>query len=82
MSNNTALRETASAWHGGQWSPLYAFASSGTVVAGAASEAEHCLRFYTDDASDTDRAALRALVDYLAEHEPAEEDEEETDDNN
>ena len=75
---NAALRETASAWHGGQWSPLYAFASSGTVVRGAASEAEHCLHHYTDDATDEDRAALRALVDYLAEHEPeaVEEDDE------
>ena len=36
------LRDLASEWHGGQWSALYAFASSGTVVASLASEAEEC----------------------------------------
>lgn len=33
------LRQLAGEWHGGQWSALYAFSSSGTVVPGLATEA-------------------------------------------
>lgn len=73
------LRATAAEWHGGQWSPLYAFASSGTVVRGAAHDAEHAMRYYCDDKTDAERAELRRLRDYLSEHEPAEPDEEDED---
>jgi hypothetical protein len=34
------LREVASEWHGGQWSALYAFASSGAIARGLAWECE------------------------------------------
>ena len=36
------LRECAYRWHRGQWSPLYAFASSGGIVSGLAAEATRC----------------------------------------
>lgn len=36
------LRQLAYDWHGGQWSPLYAFASSGAITEGLASEADRC----------------------------------------
>lgn len=35
---------TASLWHGGQWSALYAFASTGAVVDGLGAEAEACVK--------------------------------------
>lgn len=35
-------RKTAYLWHSGQASPLYAFASTGTVLRGLASEARAC----------------------------------------
>jgi hypothetical protein len=44
------LRETAGHWHGGQWSALYAFSSSGTVTHGLRSEASQC----ADDADNRD----------------------------
>lgn len=37
-------RKIASEWHGGQWSPLYALASTGSIVEGITSEISHCLR--------------------------------------
>lgn len=36
-------RKIASDWHGGQFSPLYALASTGTVVDGVAVEVRYCL---------------------------------------
>jgi hypothetical protein len=38
------FRFLASLWHGGQWSPLYAFSSTGTVVEGLSGEIRSCLR--------------------------------------
>lgn len=38
------LRAVAARWHTGQWSALYAFASTGTVVPGLYSEAMACAR--------------------------------------
>ena len=51
------LREIAAAWHGGQASALYSFASSGTVTDGASLEVSHCLR----EAAPNDVEALEAL---------------------
>lgn len=41
-------RELASHWHGGQWSALYAFSSSGTIVEGLRAEVEECLALALD----------------------------------
>lgn len=35
-------RETASQYHGGQWSAMYAFASTGTVLPGLVGEIKQC----------------------------------------
>jgi hypothetical protein len=56
-------RYVASLWHGGQFSPLYAFASSGTIIDGLESEIEADLQ--NSSASATDLAQLRELRDYL-----------------
>lgn len=54
-------RHIAQDWHGGQWSALYAFASSGHLDADEAlSEARACMEI--DDADEYD---LIHLIDYL-----------------
>lgn len=40
---NDEHRQTAARWHGGQSSPLYAYASTGTVVAGVDREIRDCV---------------------------------------
>lgn len=61
------LRDVASHWHGGQWSALYAFASSGTIVAGLAREANECAEHAQsspDDGADfPDDVMLRAIAE-------------------
>jgi hypothetical protein len=48
--NEAEAREVASDWHGGQWSPLYAFASSGTLVEGITDEIGRNMRWCEDQA--------------------------------
>jgi hypothetical protein len=55
------LRRVAADWHGGQSTPLYAFASSGAVVEGVAEEIEACL----ETASPEDRAELKQLLVFV-----------------
>lgn len=52
----------ASYWHSGQWSPLYALASSGSVVAGLAAEAGRCVPLAEAEGLWEDADALRAIV--------------------
>lgn len=69
-----AARETAYQWHGGQWSPLYSFASTGAIVhseehrEGLIGEIEECQRIAVK--SLTDAASLceaqEALENLLA----------------
>ena len=62
-------REVASAWHGGQRFPLYAFASTGTVRAGILGEVDDCIASLEGDrAINTEslQRELRALRNYLA----------------
>ncbi len=42
MLNESLYRELASQWHGGQWSALYSFASTGTIQPSLASEIVEC----------------------------------------
>jgi hypothetical protein len=48
------LQEVAGHWHSGQWSALYAFCSSGTVVCGLSSEAAKCAQL-ADDMIEADK---------------------------
>lgn len=56
------LRQTASEWHSGQWSPLYAFASTGSIEPGLEAEISDCLR----DASLEETKRLQAILDFIA----------------
>ena len=55
-------RQTAADWHGGQSSALYAYASSGRVLAGIAGEIDDCL-------AAVERGRLDAGLDSVEEHE-------------
>lgn len=71
-------REIASHWHSGQWSDLYAFASTGTIQSGLEREVEtvvrecerrvadpaHATRLGSDDADELLEQA-RALLEYV-----------------
>ena len=52
----------ASYWHSGQFSPLYALASSGSVVAGLAAEAGRSVELAGADGLWEDAETLRAIV--------------------
>jgi hypothetical protein len=52
------LRTVASQYHGGQWSALYAFASTGTVTTGLIRECRECLEW----CEQQDRKALAAIM--------------------
>jgi len=61
-------RRTASRWHDGQWSALYAFASSGTVTHGISSEIRQCLESDTHKVSRekaNEAECLSALLEYV-----------------
>ena len=64
MITEAEARKIASEWHGGQWSPLYAFSSTGTIVSGINSEIEECLRTVYPH-SDEDISNLRDLRAYI-----------------
>lgn len=67
--DETRAREIASWWHSGQWSPLYAFCSTGTRKDGLATEVRQCLaevKAHIGHYTDEDIRNLRGLMDYLA----------------
>ena len=66
--HRSELRDWAGYWHSGQFSPLYAYCSSGSVVAGLTAEASRCVALAEADGLWEDADALRALV-ALAEEE-------------
>jgi hypothetical protein len=61
------LRDVASEWHGGQWSALYAFASSGAIVRGLACECDTAAQFASinEAADDHQPNEQRAFDDSL-----------------
>lgn len=59
-------RSLAYEWHGGQWSPLYAFASSGLVKEPTALRNEIVSCLGVSDSAD--REALKNLLAYTALH--------------
>jgi len=64
------IRGVAADWHGGQSSPLYALASTGTVLPNALTEARDCLALlnagqYTSDDITRETPRLNALIAYL-----------------
>jgi hypothetical protein len=75
------LRETASLWHGGQGSALYAFSSTGTATAGLWYEVMQCRKIVTAmphayEEPEEELLRLQALADYAEAHTPKEEDDE------
>jgi len=63
MQDIKKLQQTASEWHSGQWSPLYAFASTGHVDPQLGAEIRDCLR----DADKENARKLRAILKYIGE---------------
>ena len=60
MNGDRSPREVAADWHGGQSSALYAYCSSGTVIAGFSAEVRDCIGLADND---DDRAELLALLE-------------------
>jgi hypothetical protein len=56
-------RELASQWHGGQSSPLYAYASTGTRIEGLEAEVKHAFRV----AGGKEAVKLASFYAYIAE---------------
>ncbi len=69
MLNEKMYRELAGQWHGGQWSSLYAFASTGTVQPSLASEIVEC--FEMVKSTDEPTRELRRLESFYATVGPA-----------
>lgn len=51
-------RELAGQWHGGQWSALYAFCSSGAILVGLDTEIKAAIK----EATGCERRKLRAFL--------------------
>lgn len=56
------LRHLAYDYHGGQWSPLYAFASSGYIIPGLAAEATKAAKIVPNDAEVDEEDKLMAIA--------------------
>jgi len=69
MQDIKKLQQTASEWHSGQWSPLYAFASTGRIDPQLGAEIRECLR----DANKENASKLRAILKYIADKKPDQE---------
>lgn len=68
MIDPTDYRTTAYNWHGGQWSPLYAFASSGIVedLNALLSEIKQCSTlFHPPEDKDAEDLALDLLAEMV-----------------
>lgn len=69
LDANAAHRLTAGDWHGGQSSPLYAYASTGAITVGLVTEIQECIDIveHSDVSADTDvveeHERLSALLD-------------------
>lgn len=63
MIRKPTARLIASEWHGGQWTNLYSFASTGTVrdTKGLVSEIRDCMPY----ANATERKRLQMLADFV-----------------
>lgn len=69
------LRITAGDWHSGQFSPLYAYCSSGSVVSGLAAECRRAVWAAEREGLWEDRDALTALLTLAEAEEQSEEEE-------
>lgn len=63
------LRRVAQDWHGGQWSPMYAFSSSGTVTSGLYGEA---MQNFRRTKNTQEKSKLKALATYALQNEAEE----------
>lgn len=69
MISDLRARQIAADWHGGQWTGLYALASSGAIVDGVDNEILDDLNsILTQKGRGQDRQALRALYSYVKSH--------------
>ncbi|MGH7484025.1 MAG: hypothetical protein ACREMY_00290 [bacterium] len=65
-----SLRRTATDWHGGQSSPMYAFSSTGSIVEGLEAEIRDDLKLlvagqYSAAEINAETPRLSALLDYV-----------------
>lgn len=58
-------RRTASYWHGGQFSPLYAFASTGSIIPGLEREVRERIHEADDQRLYSDATKLRNLLNHV-----------------
>lgn len=73
VDTDTQYRELAALWHGGMWSPLYAYCSSGSVVRGLCNEIRACIRQMDYTETDYDPyLEVDALTDFLGHVAPIE----------
>jgi hypothetical protein len=56
--------ELASRWHSGQWSPLYAFLSTGTVTEGLSSEILSCIPHAEKNSHENEVQALKEFQEW------------------
>jgi len=68
LPDDGTVRRVASEWHGGQWSALYALASSGAILEGAAGELRRELALVNPGADAADDAELAGVLAYLDHH--------------
>ena len=62
MKPQKSLRQIAGDWHGGQWTALYAYSSTGTIIPGLLSEISECLK---DATRQRDRKDLERLYNAI-----------------
>lgn len=65
MVNIDKLRIIASEWHSGQWSPLYAFSSTGTITAGIIEEIQNCINDCVKQNNKKEMNKLNKLLQYV-----------------
>lgn len=68
MISEEEARKIASHWHEGQWSGLYAFASSGTIQDRLTTEIEACIVYEQDQGlatADFFGDELNSLLEYV-----------------
>ena len=64
MEHEHDFRHIASEWHGGQWSALYAFASTGTVTHGLCGEILRCVSAAKKTVPPHPPEDISALIDF------------------
>lgn len=77
MISESEARSIAANWHGGQWSSLYAFSSTGTIDEGLIVEIERCFNSTAikyEYSGQTIIKELNDLLEYVKEHDASNSD--------